>query len=193
MTKEDAIKIFNTLLLLGRCDCQKKEIEECLKMAIKALEQESCETHMIDKSNFSQEQYKADLQSAYDCGRASVKPCEDCISRAELKKWLDMNFDFGGAARKIELFDRLDKELPPVTPTQKWIPVSERLPNRDEYIKNNGLFNVSDGNRSYSEWFDIYDKKMFGEPTMSSFRVDRAVIAWMPLPKPYEPQAERGD
>ena len=30
-------------------------------------------TTMIDKSNFSQEQYKADLQSAYDCGVASVK------------------------------------------------------------------------------------------------------------------------
>ena len=35
---------------------------------------------MIDKSNLSQEQYKADLQSAYDCGKASVKPCEDCMA-----------------------------------------------------------------------------------------------------------------
>ena len=43
-------------------------------------------------------------------------PCEDLVSRAELKKWLDMNFSFGGASRKLELFDRLDKELPPVTP-----------------------------------------------------------------------------
>ena len=31
-------------------------------------------TQMIDKSNFSQEQYKMDLQSAYDCGKASVTP-----------------------------------------------------------------------------------------------------------------------
>ena len=43
----------------------------------------------------------------------------DCVSRAELKKWLDMNFSFGGALRKLELFDRLDKELPSVTPTQE--------------------------------------------------------------------------
>lgn len=68
-----------------------------------------------------------------------------------------------------------------------WIPVTERLPNHDEYIKNNGLFNVSDGDRSYSEWFDIYDKQMFGEPTISGFRVDYAVIAWTPLPDPYDP------
>ena len=71
---------------------------------------------------------------------------------------------------------------------QKWIPVSERLPYNHEYRENNGLFNVSDGNRTYSEWFDIYDTQKFGEPTMYGFRVDHAVIAWMPLPKPYEPQ-----
>ena len=39
MTKEEAIKIFNTVLLFGKCDCPKEEIEECLKMAIEALEQ----------------------------------------------------------------------------------------------------------------------------------------------------------
>ena len=43
MTREEAIKIFNTVLLFGKCDCPKEEIEECLKMAIKALEQEPCE------------------------------------------------------------------------------------------------------------------------------------------------------
>ena len=67
-----------------------------------------------------------------------------------------------------------------------WIPVRRRLPNHDEYIKNNGLFNVSDGNRSYSEWFDIYGKQRFGEPTMNGFRVDRCVTAWKPLPEPYK-------
>lgn len=40
MTREEAIKIFNTVLLFGKCDCPKEEIEECLKMAIKALERE---------------------------------------------------------------------------------------------------------------------------------------------------------
>ena len=53
------------------------------------------------------------------------QPCEDCVSREELKKWLDMNFSFGGATRKLELFERLDKELPPIQPkakTGKWIP-----------------------------------------------------------------------
>ena len=43
MTNEKAIKIFNTVLLFGKCDCPKEEIEECLRIAIKALEQEPCE------------------------------------------------------------------------------------------------------------------------------------------------------
>lgn len=80
----------------------------------KALGQEPWETQMIDKSNFSQEQYKADLQSAYDCGKASVKPCEDTISRAD-------------AVRVASGYCHPAKELaklPPATPKPKvghWI------------------------------------------------------------------------
>ena len=68
--------------------------------------------------------------------------------------------------------------------SSRWISVSDRLPNSDEYVKNNGLFIVSDGNRSYSEWYDLYGKKRFGEPTMNGFCIDYAVIAWMSLPEP---------
>ena len=74
-------------------------------------------------------------------------------------------------------------ELKQLREQTRWIPVSERLPYNHEYIKNNGLFNVTDGNRSYSEWFDIYDTQKFGEPTMNGFRIDYAVTAWMPLPE----------
>jgi len=80
--------------------------------------------------------------------------------------------------------------LEEVEQESRWIPVSEKLPNHDEYIKNNGLFNVSDGNRSYFGWFDIYDTKKFVKPTIAGFRVDNAVIAWMPLPKPCKAESE---
>lgn len=39
---------------------------EAFDMAVSALSENK--TQMIDKSNFDTEQYKADLQSAYDCG-----------------------------------------------------------------------------------------------------------------------------
>ena len=40
------------------------------------LEHINATTTMIDKSNFSQEQYKTDLQSAYDCGFEAGKKAE---------------------------------------------------------------------------------------------------------------------
>lgn len=100
----------------------------------------------------------------------------------------DVNFDGHTAEEIAEAFEVAFRALE----RSRWIPVSERLPNSHEYKTNNGLFNVSDGNRSYSEWFDIYDTQMFGEPTMSGFRVDRCVTAWMPLPTPFEPQESEG-
>ena len=46
-------------------------------------------TRMIDKSNFSQEQYKVDLQSAYDCGY------EQAIYNAigTMNEWMKNQFD----------------------------------------------------------------------------------------------------
>ena len=43
---------------------------EVVAEAIKLLEQES--TTKIEESNFSQEQYLADIQSAYDCGKSVI-------------------------------------------------------------------------------------------------------------------------
>ena len=47
MTREEAIKIFNTVLFFDQCDCPKEEIEECLNIAIKALKQEPKTGHWI--------------------------------------------------------------------------------------------------------------------------------------------------
>ena len=47
MTKEKAIKILNTVLSFGKCDCLKEEVEECLKMAIKALTVQSAQPEII--------------------------------------------------------------------------------------------------------------------------------------------------
>lgn len=63
---------------------------------------------------------------------------------------------------------------------------SERFPNKKEYQECNGQFIVSDGNRTYATYFDIYDTLKFGEPTLWGFRVDRCVIAWQPLPQAYK-------
>ena len=78
-----------------------------------------------NNKEISEEERKEDIEIYQDQLEAlniaiqelEQQPCDDCVSRAELKKWHDMNFSFGGALRKLEMFDRIDKELPPVTPT----------------------------------------------------------------------------
>lgn len=102
------------------------------------LEQEPCETQMIDKSNFSQEQYKADLQGAYDCGKASVKPCEDAISRAELLQRSVISVPFHMSDGSVDYADMVFAadicRAKPVQPKQKtgwWIDKNvrgEKLP-----------------------------------------------------------------
>lgn len=51
MTREEAIKIYNTLLLFGKVDCTKEEVKECCRMAIKALRREPRKGRWIDIKN----------------------------------------------------------------------------------------------------------------------------------------------
>lgn len=137
--------------------------------AIKHAEEVAQENDNVDESELAL-MYCDDTE----CIENHKARCKECASEhRQLANWLK---DY----KRL-----LEQEL-----KTRWIPVSERLPNHDEYIKNNGLFNVSDGNRSCTEWFDIYEKQMFGEPTIFGFRVDYAVTAWMPLPQPYKKESE---
>ena len=73
-------------------------------------------TDMIDKSNFSQEQYKADLQSAYDCGYEQAKNDlgVECVSRKEVEK-LVYRFLQKGTDENIAFYEHF-LDLPSVTP-----------------------------------------------------------------------------
>ena len=74
-----------------------------------------------------------------------------------------------------------------------WIPCSERLPNKEEYLKDDGRFIVTDGNRRYQSIYDRYEGrfrtvKLFnngGSVRGWDFEADNCVIAWQPLPAPY--------
>ena len=60
----------------------------------------------------------------------------------------------------------------PVTPTQRWIPVSERLPTENERV----LVNQTIDNRNV-----VYCTRFPFEKTKVEY-----ITAWQPLPKPYE-------
>lgn len=86
----------------------------------------------------------------------------------------------------IDLIVECIEEQPKVG---EWIPCSERLPNKEEYLKDDGRFMLDDGNRRYQGLFDIYDGKFKFAKHISGLQYelfeDECVIAWQPLPEPY--------
>lgn len=66
-----------------------------------------------------------------------------------------------------------------------WIPCSERLPTKEESIKNDNRFILDDGNRRYGGLFD-YEKQCFAQFDFWKGLVeDKCAIAWQPLPEAY--------
>lgn len=76
-----------------------------------------------------------------------------------------------------------------------WIPVEERMPTKEEFLKDDGRFILDDGNRRYQGLFDIYDGKFKFSRHISGIHYelfeDKCVIAWQPLPDPYRPERSR--
>lgn len=113
------------------------------------------------------------------------------ISRLEeykIKRSDDSPYGIGvlnGYAEAISIVNELAEEY-----KGGWIAVSERLPNKEEYLKNDGRFIVTDGNRCYQSVFDIYSK-VFRTSVFTTFgnyryEEDKCVIAWMPLTAPFK-------
>lgn len=75
--------------------------------------------------------------------------------------------------------------LSPVTPQPRWFPVSERLPEKN----GNYLVTIKTSDGTANITFQMVDH--FGPGWLHEEKT-RKVIAWMPLPKPYEPQESEG-
>lgn len=61
----------------------------------------------------------------------------------------------------------------------KWIPVEERLPKKGQEV----LVSLSNGDVT-TDFFDLY--KNIGYYFVSFLDDEISVLAWMPLPEPYE-------
>jgi len=182
MTREEAIaRIKNHKIAHKMNEPRAIYISEALDMAIKVLEQE---------------------------------PCEDAISREAvhdlIATWLS-DYLTDEIRETLETIDGKVEDLPPVTPTQKWIPVSERLPEELEPV------NITWINHNPESYYaDIKDKPftatgvyfngqwywwstlctdILAEYSHNYDDViddDIEIIAWQPLPESYEPQESEG-
>ena len=126
------------------------------------------------------------------------QPCEDAISRADAVQVAS------GYCHPANIAKELAK-LPPVTPKQRWIPVSERLPNdRDWYL---GIFKEPDtgwinplpficdyvGSETKATTKEHWILRGFTDrDERIDYYFNLECVAWMPLPKPYEQQECEG-
>ncbi len=116
MTRTEAIGLLSGLMFKGK-------LKEAIDMAIKALSQEP-KTQMVDKSNFDIEQYRMDLQGAYDCGfeagkKVEQEPCTDAVSREAVDKYIARllsGYLYDGERERLEIFSAYLWELPSVNP-----------------------------------------------------------------------------
>ena len=127
---------------------------------------------------------------------------EDCVSRAEVLKLMQDNWHtHNGDWAMQESMDDI-RALPAVTPQEpRWIPVSEKLPHDREWYL--GIFKEPDTGwinplpyicdyvgretkATTKEYWILRGFTDIDEPC--DYYLNLECVAWMPLPKPYEPQ-----
>lgn len=98
------------------------------------------------------------------------------------KEWEELCDYSENVETLLEYVARFIAEQPKIS---NWIPCSERLPTKEESIKNDNRFILDDGNRRYGGLFD-YEKQCFVQFDFWKGLVeDKCVIAWQPLPEVY--------
>ena len=156
-------------------------------------------------SGFSKEQVNGIIKAFEPTTKNDL--AVDCISRKSIKQKLQEHHDFfvnayGGfsnlpqndKSRVDEIINCIAMVVnePPVTPQPRWIPVSERLPDTDDEVL------------CWYEYYHWSREKVLPEYGLGSYFKETEswfgevanghkvrVIAWMPLPAPFEPQEVR--
>lgn len=164
----------------------KERIEIIRQSLIPFVKKELLKINYEGLGKSDSEEFEKDLNEVLDlASKALEQPTsDDCIAREPLiKNWkccADMLTDEGDS----EIVMSWILDAPPVTPTQRWIPVNERLPKKggDYLITTSFDIGTKETVREvYKDFFCVLSQKWLNH--------DEDAIAWQPLPKPYEEKA----
>ena len=109
------------------------------------------------------------------------EPCEDAISRQAMLEYQHCLYGKMPNRENHKLW-KFITELPSVTtPTTKWIPVSERLPEENKDV----LIDIKEG-----EEHTFFVTRLVDVTYWIHLGRDVNVVAWMPLPEPYKVESE---
>ena len=155
----------------------------CLQYCPYDIEREQEPT--IQDTQAESEKYQKAFDDGYANGYAQARfdyeqePCDDAISREWLMRKATERFYTTNYFNHISA---MIEEAPSVTQKSgKWIPVSERLPDKNIEV----LATTEWGSITIGEMLDSND--WFIHEGATNAVIDD-IRAWMPLPKPYEPQ-----
>lgn len=150
-------------------------------------------SNLISKELFDQIKWERDIaigqlkELGYGLGE-KIRTDKDTISRRAAidlaHKNYDTILDFKSDGRTVaDSFEDIINTLPSVQPEQRWIPVSEGLPNGREEVIVSCHDDSGDTPFDYSTsgWVTTDGKYWVVDNDINNF-----VTAWMPLPEPYK-------
>ena len=165
------------------------EQKEALGFAIKALEQIE-----IWNATTKDRQIIAPKGTFQKIWEDEQQPCEDCISREEALKVMCDNCPMYNCVTGCSSYRHIEK-MPSVTPQQtRWIPCSERMPEVSDYYLIQHSRHICRDEMAVA-YYSVEEAECDENYTweFKPFADCKEVIAWMPLPKLYEPQESEED